>query len=80
MGRGKREIQELLDELSREKEEESYQESRNKKLEKLKVHDLRVDEKLFKRFLNDNTGDVKKILKNEKVWQKTKAHDRPYPR
>ena len=80
MGRGKREIQEFLDELSKEKEEESYQESRNEKLEKLKVHDLRVDEKLFKRFLNDNTGDVKKILKNEKVWQKTKAHDRPYPR
>ena len=80
MGRGKREIQECLDELSKEKEEESYQESRNEKLEKLKVHDLRVDEKLFKRFLNDNTGDVKKILKNEKVWQKTKAHDRPYPR
>ena len=80
MGRGKREIQEFLDELSKEKEEESYQESRNKKLEKLKVRDLRVDEKLFKRFLNDNTGDVKKILKNEKVWQKTKAHDRPYPR
>ena len=80
MGRGKREIQAFLDELSKEKEEESYQESRNEKLEKLKVHDLRVDEKLFKRFLNDNTGDVKKILKNEKVWQKTKAHDRPYPR
>ena len=80
MGRGKREIQEFLDELSKEKEEESYQESRNEKLEKLKVHDLRVDEKLFQRFLNDNTGNVKKILKNEKVWQKTKAHDRPYPR
>ena len=78
MGRGKREIQEFLDELSKEKEEESHQESRNEKLEKLKVHDLRVDEKLFKRFLNDNTGDVKKILKNEKVWQKTKARDRPY--
>ena len=63
MGRGKREIKEFLDELSKEKEEESYQESRNEKLEKLKLHDLRVDEKLFERFLNDSKGDVKKFLK-----------------
>ena len=32
MGKGKREIKEFLDELSKEKEEESYQESRNEKL------------------------------------------------
>ena len=63
MGRGKRQIKEFLDELSKEKEEESYQESRNEKLEKLKLHDLRVDEKLFERFLNDSKGDVKKFLK-----------------
>ena len=55
----KREIKEFLDELSKEKEEESYKESRNEKLEKLKVDDLRVDEKLFKKSLNDNEGDVK---------------------
>ena len=48
-----------MDELSKEKEEESYKESRNEKLEKLKVDDLRVDEKLFKKSLNDNKGDVK---------------------
>ena len=48
MEKGKREIKEFLDELSKEKEEESYKESRNEKLEKLKVDDLRVDEKLFK--------------------------------
>ena len=48
MKKGNREIKEFLDELSKE---ESYQESRNEKLEKLKVHDLRVDEKLFKKFL-----------------------------
>ena len=72
MGKGKREIKEFLDELSKEKEEESYQESRNKKLEKLKVHDLRVDEKLFKRFLNDNKGDVKKFLKMKKYDKRPK--------
>ena len=53
------EIKEFLDELSKEKEEESYKESRNEKLEKLKVDDLRVDEKLFKKSLNDNKEDVK---------------------
>ena len=48
--------------MSKEKEEEIYHESRN---EKLKVHDLTVDEKLFKKFLNDDKGDVKsKMLKN----------------
>ena len=57
----------------KEKEEESYQESRNEKLGKLKVHDLRVDEKLFKKFLKK----FSKILKNEKVRQKIKAHDGP---
>ena len=72
MGKGKREIKEFLDELSKEKEEESYQESRNEKLEKLKVHDLRVDEKLFKRFLNDNKGDVKKFLKMKKYDKRPK--------
>ena len=52
-------------ELSKKKDEEIYQESRNEKLEKLKVHDLIVDEILFKKFLNDNKGDVKsKMLKN----------------
>ena len=72
MGKGKREIKEFLDELSKEKEEESYQESRNEKLEKLKVHDLRVDEKLFKRFLNDNMGDAKKLLKMKKYDKRPK--------
>ena len=72
MGKGKREIKEFLDELSTEKEEESYQESRNEKLEKLKVHDLSVDEKLFKRFLNDNKGDVKKFLKMKKYDKRPK--------
>ena len=48
MEKGKREIKEFLDEYSKEKEEESYKESRNEKLEKLKVDDLGVDEKLFK--------------------------------
>ena len=63
MEKGKTEIKEFLDELSKEKEEENYQESSNKKLEKLKLHGLRVDEKLFKKFLNDNKEDVKKFLK-----------------
>ena len=63
MGRGKREMKEFLDEQSKKKEEESYEDSRNEKLEKLKIHDLRMDEKLFKRFLNDNKGDVKIFLK-----------------
>ena len=80
MEKVKREINGFLDELCKEKEEESYQESRNENLEKLKVHDLRLDEKLFKKFLNDNKGDFKKFLKNGKVRQKTKAHDGPYPR
>ena len=39
----------------------------------MKVHDLRVDEKLFKKFLKK----FSKILKNEKVRQKMKAHDGP---
>ena len=76
MNKVKREIKEFLDELSKEKEEESYQKSRNEKLEKLKVHDLRVDEKLFKNFLNDNKGDVEKFLK----MKKTKTHNGSYPR
>ena len=53
-------------ELSKNKDEEIYQESRNEKLEKLKVHDLRVDEKLFKKILNDNKVDVKNLLKIKK--------------
>ena len=63
MEKSKKEIKEFLDELSKEKEEESYKESRNEKLEKLKVEDLRVGEKHFKKFLNDNKGDVKKFFK-----------------
>ena len=70
------EIKELLDELSKEKEEESCKESRNEKLEKLKVDDLRVDEKLFKK----SPREMLKILKNEKILQKTSAHDGPCPR
>ena len=51
--------------MSKEKEEEIYQDSRNEKLEKLKVHDLIVDQIVFKKFLNDNKGDVKsKMLRN----------------
>ena len=72
MGKGKREIKEFLDELSKKKEEESYQESRNENLEKLKVHDLRVDDKLFKRFRNDNKRDVKKFLKMQKYDKRPK--------
>ena len=52
MEKGKREINQFLGELSKEKEEESYKESRNEKLEKLKVDKLRVGEKLFKKFLS----------------------------
>ena len=63
MEKGKREIKEFLDELSQEKEEKSYKESRNEKLEKLKIDDLRVGENSFKKFLNDNMGDVKKFFK-----------------
>ena len=72
MEKGKREIKEFFDELSKEKEEESYQESGNEELEKLKVHDSRVDEKLFKKFLNDNKGDVKKFLKMKKCDKRPK--------
>ena len=72
MGKSKREIKEFLDELSKKKEEESYQESRNENLEKLKVHDLRVDDKLFKRFRNDNKRDVKKFLKMQKYDKRPK--------
>ena len=72
MGKCKREIKKFLDELSKEKEEESYQESRNEKLEKLKVHNFRVDEKLFKKFLNHNKGDVKKFLKMKKYGKRPK--------
>ena len=72
MEKVKREIKKFLDELSKEKEEESYQESRNERLEKLKVHDLRLDEKLFKKFLNDNKGDIKKFLKMEKYDKRSK--------
>ena len=61
-----------MDELSKEKEEESYQESRNEKLGKLKVHDLGVHEKLFKRFLNDNKGDAQKFLKMKKYDKRPK--------
>ena len=50
MEKGKKKIKGFLDELSKEKEQKSYQDSRNEKLEKLKVHDFRVDEKLFKNF------------------------------
>ena len=63
MEKSKREIKGFLDQLYKEKEEESYKESRNEKLEKLKVEDLRVGEKQFKKFLNDNKGNVKKFLK-----------------
>ena len=34
---------------------------------------MRVDEKLFKRFLNDNKGDVKKFLKMKK-YDKRPTH------
>ena len=61
MEKGKKETKEYLDKLPKEKEEESYKKSRNENLEKLKVDDLRVDDKLFKKFLNDNKGDVKKF-------------------
>ena len=70
MEKGKREIKEFLDELSKEKEEESHKESRNEILEKLKVYDLIVDEKLFEKFLNDNIGDVKKFLKLQEYDKK----------
>ena len=55
------------------KEEECYKESRNEKLEKLKVDDLRVGEKLFEKFLNDNKGDVQKFLKI-KIYDKRPMH------
>ena len=70
MEKGKREIKEFLDELSKEKEEESHKESRNEILEKLKVYDLIVDEKLFEKFLNDNIGDVKKFFKLQEYDKK----------
>ena len=66
MEKGKREIKKFLDELTKEKEEESYKESRNEKLEKLKVDDLRVGEKLLKNFVNGNKGDVRNFLKIKK--------------
>ena len=55
------------------KEEECYKESRNENLEKLKVDDLRVGEKLFEKFLNDNKGDVQKFLKI-KIYDKRPMH------
>ena len=66
MEKDKRETKEYLDKLPKEKEEESYKESRNENLEKFKLDDLRVDEKLFKKFPNDNKGDVKNFLKMNK--------------
>ena len=48
-----------MDELTKEKEEENHKESRNEKLEKLKVDNLRVGEKPFKKLRKDNKGDVK---------------------
>ena len=66
MEKGKREIKEFLEELSKQKDKESYQESTKEKLEKLRVHDLTVDQKSFQKFLNDNKVDVKKLLKMKK--------------
>ena len=52
-----REIKEFFNQLSKEKEDESYQESKNEK-------------RLLKKFLNVNKGDVKKFLKMEKYDKK----------
>ena len=46
-------MKEILDELFKEKEEESCKKSRIEKLEKLKVHDLTVNEKFLKNFLKN---------------------------
>ena len=43
------------------------------KLEKLETDDLRVGEKLFKQFVNDSKGYVKKFLKMKK-YDKRSMH------